>query len=148
MQVYRRILHASDFSRSSKPAFRMALALAKQNHAELRLVHVLPPPTPFLGEVYVAPSVYAQVSAAARTGAERRLAGLVREAEASGIRVRAELLEGSAWEEIVQRAKSARAELVVLGTHGRTGIARVVAGSVASRVVQMSRCPVLTVRGS
>ena len=58
------------------------------------------------------------------------------------------LLEGVAHEQIVRAAKSKKADLTVIGTHGRTGFAKLFLGSVASRVVTAAPCPVLTVRGN
>jgi nucleotide-binding universal stress UspA family protein len=57
------------------------------------------------------------------------------------------LLDGTAHERIVRAARSKRADLIVIGTHGRTGLARLFLGSVAGRVVATATCPVMTVRG-
>jgi nucleotide-binding universal stress UspA family protein len=57
------------------------------------------------------------------------------------------VLEGVAHEQIVRAARSKKADLIVIGTHGRTGLAKLFLGSVASRVVAAAHCPVLTVRG-
>jgi nucleotide-binding universal stress UspA family protein len=57
------------------------------------------------------------------------------------------LLTGTPYEQIVRTLRSRRADLAVIGTHGRTGLARFLVGSVAARVVALSPCPVLTVRG-
>jgi nucleotide-binding universal stress UspA family protein len=64
------------------------------------------------------------------------------------VRARGLLLEGLAHEQIVRAAKAQRADLVVIGTHGRSGLAKFFIGSVAGRVVSAARCPVLTVRGA
>jgi nucleotide-binding universal stress UspA family protein len=96
---------------------------------------------------YVAPSVYDDMEAAARAGAQKQLRKLVDKAKQSGVRVKPLLLEGIAHERIMQAARSRKADLVVIGTHGRTGFARFFLGSVASRVLAISPCPVLTVRG-
>jgi nucleotide-binding universal stress UspA family protein len=148
MSRIRTIVHPTDFSRASTPAFKRAVEMAKDNRAELLLLHVLAPPASLvMGDGYVAPSVYDDMEAAARAGAQKQLRKLVDKAKQSGVRVKPLLLEGVAHERITQAARSRKADLVVIGTHGRTGFARFFLGSVASRVLAISPCPVLTVRG-
>jgi universal stress protein A len=140
----RRILHATDFSSASRPAFAKTLELAKQDRAQLFLLHVLVPPSPFLGDRL--PASYLELQARARRDAERRLAAAVLRARKTGVRVRATLIAGAPAEEIVRESRRCRADLIVIGTHGRTGLGRVFMGSVAERVLQRAPCPVLTVR--
>ena len=78
---------------------------------------------------------------------EQQLAKRLAKAKAAGVRARGFLLEGVPHEQIVRIAKSRRADLVVMGTHGRSGLAKLFLGSVAGRVVAAAPCPVLTVRG-
>ncbi len=147
MSMWRRILHPTDFSRASSAAFARAVALARADRAQLFLVHVLAPPMPIGGEGYVAPQVYEDLEASARQYGEKRLAALQTKARKSGARVTGMLLEGVADDQIIRAARRRKADLIVIGTHGRTGLARLFLGSVASRVVAGARCPVLTVRG-
>ncbi len=143
MRRTRVIVHASDFSAASRPAFRRALALAREQRATLRIVHVEHPIVPLTGDGYVSPPTYGRLMEYSRAQARRRLDGLVRLAKRAGVRAIAVLREGNAWEEIVRAARGA--DLIVIGTHGRSGFARLLLGSVASRVVGTARCPVLTV---
>jgi len=145
MKVFRRILHPTDFSRASGAAFAKALALAKENRADLLLVHVLLPPTPFIGNGYVSPRTYEELEVAARRGAQRQLDRLLRKARSAKTRVKGLLVEGVAYEQIARVARRKRADLIVLGTHGRTGFSRFFLGSVAERVIPLAPCPVLTV---
>jgi nucleotide-binding universal stress UspA family protein len=148
MSRIRTILHPTDFSRASTPAFKRAVEMAKDNRAQLLIVHVLAPPAPLMmADGYVAPSVYDDMEAAARAGAQKHLRKLVQKARQSGVRVKPLLLEGVAHERITQAARARKADLVVIGTHGRTGFARFFLGSVASRVLATASCAVLTVRG-
>jgi nucleotide-binding universal stress UspA family protein len=148
MSRIRTILHATDFSPASKRAFQRAVEMAKGNRARLLLLHVLTPPAPLmLADGYVSPRVYEEVDAAARAEAQKRLGRLVEQAERVGVPTKTLLLDGIAHERIVQAARGRKADLVVIGTHGRTGLARLFLGSVASRVLALSACPVLTVRG-
>ena len=147
MSKIRRILHATDFSRASGAAMAKAVELARTNRAELLVVHVLSPVVPMAGDGYVSPRVYADIEASARAAAGKQLARLVARATRAGARVKSLLLDGIAHEQIVRAARSRRADLIVIGTHGRTGLAKFFLGSVAGRVVTAAACPVLTVRG-
>jgi nucleotide-binding universal stress UspA family protein len=147
MSRIRRVMHPTDFSRASTPAFKRAVEMAKGNHAELLLVHVMVPAVPLMGDGYVSPKVYEDLETAARSAAQKQIRKLVDRAKQAGARVKGLLLEGVAHERIAQAARSRKADLVVIGTHGRTGFAKLFLGSVASRVLAVSPCPVLTVRG-
>lgn len=147
MKGVRRILHPTDFSRASGAAFLKAVALAKEGRAELLLVHVLLPATPFIGDGYISPKTYEELEASARRGAQRELAKVVARAQKAKARVKAVLLEGVPYDKIARVARSKRADLIVMGTHGRSGLSKFFLGSVAERVIALAPCPVLTVRG-
>jgi nucleotide-binding universal stress UspA family protein len=147
MSRIRRILHPSDFSRASGAAFARAVELARANRAELVLVHVIAPPVPMVGDGYISPKVYEELEASARAYAKKQLGRLAARAQKAGVRTKSLLLEGVAHEQIARAARSRRADLIVIGTHGRTGLAKFFLGSVAGRVVSIAPCPVLTVRG-
>jgi nucleotide-binding universal stress UspA family protein len=140
-------MHPTDFSRASSAAFKRAVEMAKSNRAELLLVHVISPAMPLVGDGYVSPQVYEDMEAAARAYTQKHLQALIAKAKKAGARVKGLLLEGLAHERIAQAARSRKADVVVIGTHGRTGFAKLFLGSVASRVLAISPCPVLTVRG-
>jgi nucleotide-binding universal stress UspA family protein len=143
----RRLLHPTDFSSASGPAFKLALELAK-NRATLLLLHVLPP-VPLVPDVYVAPSVYERLRQAHEQSARQRLDRLRLKAATAGVRASAVLRDASSPpEEIVRVARAKRIDIIVMGTHGRGGIAKMFLGSVAERVVRTATRPVLTVRGS
>lgn len=148
MKGVRRILHPTDFSRASGAAFLKAVALAKESRAQLLLVHVLLPPTPFIGDGYISPKTYQELEASARRGAQRELAKVVARAQKAKARVKAVLLEGVPYDRIARAARSKRADLIVMGTHGRSGLSKFFLGSVAERVIAVAPCPVLTVRGT
>jgi len=143
----RRILHPSDFSRASGAAFKKAVEIAKSDRGELMLVHVVSPVVPMAGDGYVSPKMYEEIAASNRAWAQKELNKLVAKAKTSGVRAKAAVLEGAAYDQIVRFARSKRADLIVMGTHGRSGIAKLFLGSVAGRVVAAASCPVLTVRG-
>jgi len=140
---------ASDFSTASRPALRKALELARSTRARLLIVHALPPIVPpMMGEgVYVSPATWNQIEAGARKAAQKQIDRLLQTARKSGVRAAGLFVEGSpAADRIVRAARARRVDLLVLGTNGRTGLSRLVLGSVAARVIATASCPVLTVR--
>jgi nucleotide-binding universal stress UspA family protein len=143
----RRILHPSDFSSASGAAFKKAVEMAKAGRGELMLVHVVSPVAPVAGEGYISPKMYEEIAASSRAWAQKQLDKLVAKAKTSGVRAKGSVLEGSAHEQVVRFARSKHADLIVVGTHGRSGLAKLFLGSVAGRVVAAAPCPVLTVRG-
>jgi nucleotide-binding universal stress UspA family protein len=138
------IVHPTDFSPASDPAFVKALEAAKRDGAELLLVHVLEPISAFSDEAYLARRLEVREASAtvARQGFEVMLAR-AKDAEVPATEV---LLDGWPPEQIANIAKERGAVLIVMGTHGRTGVRKLLLGSVAERVVAMAPCPVLTVR--
>ena len=149
MARVQRILHASDFSKASGAAFQKAVELAKSNQAQLVLLHVLGPIVPLGGAAdgYISPQVYEDIDKSARAAAAKELAVLAAKAKKAGVRAKTVVRDGVAHEQIVRTARSPRADMIVIGTHGRTGLAKFFLGSVAGRVVSTATCPVMTVRG-
>jgi nucleotide-binding universal stress UspA family protein len=144
-----RVLHPTDFSKASGPAFARAVAEARQNRSELLLINVMAPVIPIGagGEGYISPSAYDEMERSARAWAQKQMDRLLAKAKAARVRVRGMLMSGVAHEQIVRAAKRQKAGVIIMGTHGRTGVARFFLGSVAARVAATAPCPVLTVRG-
>lgn len=101
----------------------------------------------FTGDGYISPKTYEELEASARRGAQRELAKVAAKAQKAKARVKAVLLEGVPYDRIARVARSKRADLIVMGTHGRSGLSKFFLGSVAERVIALAPCPVLTVRG-
>jgi nucleotide-binding universal stress UspA family protein len=141
--MFERIICATDFSDTAEVAWTLAVELARAHQAELVLVHVFIE-LPVYPEVAV--SSIQQVWEEQRLWAEQQLAERVEAAAGRGLTVRYLLRTGTAAEEIAQTATDEHADLVVVGTHGRTGLNRLMIGSVAERVVRVAPCPVLTVK--
>lgn len=143
-----RILVPVDFSETSVAAVDYAAFMAKTFGARVELLHVADPliSSPAGEAVYVGPERVETVREYGLRIAHEELAKIAERLEKSDINVRYTLAEGAPWECIV--AASARADLVVMGTHGRTGFSRVFLGSVTDKVVQRSAAPVLTIRGA
>lgn len=145
----RRLVAATDFSHEADAALAASLALLGGSPAdtEVILLHVCQVPYELgLDTGYISAASGLQQCQDMMQQVERRLekaAGLLRE---SGIRTRILAIEGYPPEVIVDRADQTAADLVVMGTHGRTGLAHVLLGSTAERVIHRATCPVLTVR--
>lgn len=145
--TFRRILFATDFSPASRAAFRTAVELARRERGHLVIAHVLPAVAPIGVESYVSARMYEDMEASVRRWAEKRLDTLVADAIGSRVTARSLLLAGPAVHEAIARAAAKeRSDVVVIGTHGRTGLERVLVGSVAARIIGTAPCPVLTVR--
>lgn len=146
MKRFRRVLYATDFSPASRPAFAAALGLAKANHAPLLVVHALTFMPPFFGGEYIPARVVDQLETSAWADARGQLKKLVGAARRAGVRARGLIVKGSAYDQVSRAARVQHADVVVLGTHGRTGLTKALLGSVATRVLATAHCPVLTVR--
>jgi nucleotide-binding universal stress UspA family protein len=140
----RRILCATDFSDAAAPAERLAVTLAQPLGAEVVLIHVASE-SPLWRETVGTPDVRA-VFEAQRHWATDTLTKRVEAMNRDGARARWLLRVGVAWEEVVRAAAEEDADMIVMGTHGRTGLDRLLLGSVAERVVRRAPCPVLTVQ--
>ena len=146
MRRIRRILFATDFSKASAHAFETALNLAKANRAALTVLHVVQPFTPIMPEQYIGTQTWEQVDLEGREQAKRGIAKLTTKAKKADIRANGLIAKGEPASQIVRTARSRRADLLVVGTHGRTGFTRLFLGSIAMRVVATAPCPVVTVR--
>lgn len=144
MAAIKRIMTAVDFSDTAQVAAQQAEELARNLGAELVVVHVLNEPAFALaeGSGYVSPAVVEEYEAAMKV----KLSGIAQALSANGAKVEAKLLRGVPHDAIVSCAQTEKIDLLVLGTHGRTGISHLLLGSVAERVVRLSKVPVMTVR--
>ena len=141
-----RILVPTDFSEPADAALDYAVDLSKTLGAQISLVHVVDE----ISDATLSFDLYMPLSAEARdevlSTVRRRLAERV---ERSGRPdVTSDVLVGGTARAIVDAARSHHADLIVMGTHGRLGVAHLLLGSVAERVVRTAECPVLTVRAA
>ena len=143
----KRILHPTDFSSASGPAFKKAVEMAKTNRAALDVLHVVTPVIPLYAGMYMSPGVYDELVRSATVWTRKEMDKLLKKARAAGVKTTSVIVEGNPEDRIVRAARARRADLIVIGTHGRTGFSRLLLGSVASRVIAASPCPVVTVRG-
>ena len=146
MSRMRRILFATDFSKASSKAFTTAVTMAKTNRATLIILSVIVPFMPVVPEQYINADTWERIDREARQWGQQQLTKLRRRAKKAGVRAIGLFLEGDPARQIVNAARSKQADLLVVGTHGRTGLTKFFVGSVAARVVATASCPVVTVR--
>lgn len=139
------ILVAVDFNEVSERALDYALTLAKSLGAKVTVIHVYALPIYRFADSEYVPSAdeATRITAAAQKG----LDALIARHAASGVPMSAVVHSGTTAEEICSEATHAGADLIVMGTHGRGALSRVLLGSVAQNVIRISPIPVLTVRG-
>lgn len=142
---FNKILVAIDFSPESREALRVAATMAAGSQAELLLLHVWEGTTYTFSPNFAIPGNVVDDLVAE---AEHGLADWKHRAvEIGAPRVASQVVSGVAWDRIVETAKADPSyDLIVIGTHGRTGLSHVVMGSVAEKVVRHAPCPVLVVR--
>jgi nucleotide-binding universal stress UspA family protein len=133
------ILHPTDFSENSEFAFRVASALARDYNARLVLLHVVPPPMVLYGGGPVPAETWPSVEEV-----KDKLHHM--EEQAHRVRVESQVMEGDPVDMILRAAAETGSDVIVMGTHGRTALARLLLGSVAEAVVRKARCPVLTAK--
>jgi nucleotide-binding universal stress UspA family protein len=143
MAVFEHILVATDFSEGAHLALEAALSLAKTLDAKLTIVHVWDEPSLVYASVAYIPS---EALTALVANAQKLLDDAVAKAQTVHPRVQGMLRQGTAWREVLAAREAVSADLVVMGTHGRSGLEHLFLGSVAERVVRSCKVPVLTIR--
>lgn len=149
MANFRHILVPTDFERASTAALNYARDIAARFGARLSLLHVITDPKAtglWTPEVYVPASP--ETRGAFLRGSRQRLSSTLPSADLERFRVTLEARIGPAAKVIVDYARENGVDLIVMGTHGRRGVAHLMLGSVAERVVRYAPCPVLTTHGS
>ncbi|MCA8976063.1 MAG: universal stress protein [Planctomycetes bacterium] len=142
--MFRRIVCPTDFSDPARRAAAYAVKLAKSCGAEVVLLHVVAEmsyPMRSLGTVTAFPNLQTELHNRAKEELEESRARLDPD-----VSIRTEMRNGEVHEQILECAKECDADVIVIGTHGHTGLRHMLLGSSAEKVVRMSECPVLTVR--
>ena len=145
MKTFEKILIAVDFSENSAYAFDYALTLAQQFGSHLSIMHVINEPVDLRG-FYVPHISFEQLEKEIEAGATTMMEKFCNERLGNFSAYETSIVSGIPYEEILRKAKEIDASLIVLGTHGRTGIDHIIFGSTAERVVRTAACPVLTIR--
>jgi nucleotide-binding universal stress UspA family protein len=139
MLTLKTVLHPTDFSGRSHFAFRVACTVARDHGARLVVLHVAEPPVATAGEALLLPSDEPDLDALRARLEQYR-------PRHPSVAVEHRLAEGQPAAEIARAAAETGCDVIVMGTHGRTGLARFVLGSVAEQVLRQAPCPVLTVK--
>jgi nucleotide-binding universal stress UspA family protein len=138
------VLVPLDFSTDAEQALDYAIALAKQLSARVTLRHVLQPPAVVnvAGGLWPSSTFLQDLEAEVTRDMETSLTRVT----AAGVKGERRVVHGVPLHQIIETAKAHQVDLIVMGTHGRTGLSQVLLGSVAERVVRLAPCPVLVVR--
>lgn len=148
MQI-RTILLPTDFSECGNFAFSYAASLARMFGASIICVHVIEPMVPTVGySGMTEPLPIADITDQLEDSAERELPKIAEREEFAGLKTEEVIVHGEAASEIVRVAKDKNVDLIVVSSHGRTGLGRILFGSTAEAVVRHAPCPVLVVKPS
>lgn len=141
MFTIRRILHPTDFSEYSQHAFHIAVDLARIHKASILVLHVARP----LSEEQVS---FGEASQAQPAKYHHRLEEAENEATggAPGVTIERLVLDGEPAHVVARVAQERQCDLIVIGSHGRTGFRRILMGSTAEHIIRLAQCPVLTVK--
>ncbi len=142
-----RILAPTDFSELSKQGLTSALELAETFGAKLLLLHVVEPP-PYPVEGIMPSHLGATLLDDLERQASKDLAQMLSETHGSQVEVTRRVVVGIPYRKIVEVAEEEKSDLIVMTTHGRTGLSHLVMGSVTEKIVRTAPCPVLTIRPS
>jgi nucleotide-binding universal stress UspA family protein len=139
------ILVPTDFSEYADYALDYAIELAKKLQAHLTFLHVIHLTPLVMGDIGISGLVpYLEEI---ETDAQQRMQTLLNRVHQEGLQGETAIVQGVPFQAIVDTAENQNIDLIVMGTHGRTGLTHVLMGSVAERVVRMAPCPVLVTRG-
>jgi nucleotide-binding universal stress UspA family protein len=144
MIPFKKILVPIDFGPASNEALNAAIEMAKRDGAELELVHVWEIPTYSYATLEYAPT---DILGPIRDAAQAQLAETLARVKKDVPRTVGTLKQGAAWQEVLGVIESSKPDLVVMGTHGRKGVRRMLLGSVAEKIVRTCPVPVLTMHG-
>ena len=136
-----KVVLATDFSEHSDTALRLATSLARDTGAMLLITHVMPPP------LHAADRGFTGYAEGEDEAARQKQLDEVRPTD-SEVGFAHHLLHGQPAEEVVRFAEDEKADMIVIGSHGRRGVTRLLLGSVAEHIVRHAACPVMTVKHS
>jgi nucleotide-binding universal stress UspA family protein len=144
MLAIKKILVAVDLSPQSSSVADYAVVMAQALDADILAVYIAPSLGHYVG-FHVPTSSIENFVGEVVNGAEKSMEEFVKE-KFQGVRAEGKVISGYAAEEIINQARECKADMIIMGTHGRVGLDRILFGSVAEKVVKSSNIPVLTVR--
>jgi nucleotide-binding universal stress UspA family protein len=142
---FKSILFATDFSEGSDFAFQAAMSMARKFDSKLIVVHIINEPVDLRG-FYVPHISFDKLEEEIEQGAEKLMEKFCREHMGDFSNYETYVLPGIPYDEIIKKAEEFNADLIVVGTHGRTGLDHVLFGSTAEKIVRKSPIPVMTIR--
>lgn len=146
MDEVKKILFPTDFSEASHYALSYAVNMKRILNAELEIAHVLFDEANIVS-FYLPQMTMQNISSEFEDGAMKQFEEFTANApELEGVKFTKKLLKGTPYNEIVKEAATGNFDMIIIGTHGRTGLEHVLFGSTAEKVVRKAPCPVLTVR--
>ncbi|MEJ2201615.1 MAG: universal stress protein [Desulfuromonadaceae bacterium] len=145
MKEFKTILFAVDFSESSEYAFDYALSLAKKFESRLLIIHVINEPVDLRG-FYVPHISFEKLEQEIEAGAKKMMEKFCQQQIKGFNNFETFVVPGIPYDEIIKTAETHSADLILMGTHGRTGLDHVLFGSTAEKVVRKSTIPVMTIR--
>lgn len=145
MKEFKAILFATDFSESSDFSFGYALSMAKRYNARLNVVHVINEPVDLRG-FYVPHISFEKLEEEIEEGAQKMMEKFCRTHIKDYDNFESFIMPGIPYDEIIKKAEELSCDLIMMGTHGRTGLDHVLFGSTAEKVVRKSPVPVMTIR--
>ena len=145
--MFKKILFCTDFSDDAHWAFTYALSLARTFKSKLMILHVTPEPVhPDQLSIYLPEEKLQELRVSQKKELEKELKTHYLQKMRGFKNFAVIFKEGEAFLEIIQMAKKESVDLIVMGTHGRTGLDHILFGSTAEKVVRKAACPVLTIR--
>ncbi len=142
---FKKILCAVDFAKHSSYIAKYARSIGEAFQSEIHIIYVAPTLSQYVG-FQISPSSIENFVGEIISGAEETMEKFIGENFENSLQVTGKILTGYAAEEIIKYANENNIDLIVMGTHGRKGIDRILFGSVAEKVVKSSYIPVLTIR--
>jgi nucleotide-binding universal stress UspA family protein len=143
--VISRILVPIDFSTHSRNSLRYAIPLAEQFSASLHLIYVVEP-TVYPADLGFGQVVYPTFEEELASKGAKELESLIEEEIVGKVRATSAVRTGKPYQEILREASERKVDLIILATHGHTGVEHMLFGSTAERIVRKAPCPVLTIR--
>ena len=141
----RSILVPIDFSAHSRAALRYAIPLAEQFGASLRLIYVVEP-TIYPADLGFGQVVYPNIEEELEEKGAAELKSIIDKDIPEGVKASSQVRTGKPHQEILLEAEDQRSDLIVIATHGHTGVEHMLFGSTAERIVRNAKCPVMTIR--
>lgn len=142
----KKILCPVDFSENSRHALEYAVEFARMHGAELEVLHVIVPPVAAVPDFAPMPTYPPDMIQEYEENCRTQLAGFLQAVDTGNIPVKSEVFCEMPFLGIIREACDKNSDLIVMGTHGRTGLKHMLMGSVAEKVVRKAPCPVLTIR--